>query len=367
VTLEFFLRISFVAIAVALYRRRLVFQWPRLSSPINSKVYFNLTSRRRFFKLALPEAIWRTCDRWGFGSRSREAAPEVFNSFYIASDHPAFLRELNQNPELRQVLIDLKSAGCVDVLNDGKGTLKLLFLPPLEDAEQSVQTDMRARLLRLKTLVEAITPQPWERDPIHFAIERFELILVALTLYGVAAMIGELFQGHPPFHRHFLDAQMTAPLNKVAWVLMFGLWALAVFGLLRNSLRFPVILARSFFFLWIGISWGGLQIVEDLNRILDTHGPESADALIVQKCAIRVPWGGKYGHTQYSFILARTQGERHLPQRLHVSRSDFDRMTEGRGIRVTFRRGFLNSPYTEKLIEASPPTEPMDSPSPRCD
>jgi hypothetical protein len=312
-----------------------------------SKIYFRLRG----------ESKWtRFCKRIGLGIEFQVGDPEFDEVFYVASDHPAFLYTLRDDPALRTRLLELWKMGFTEIMSTGTGDLRLKRTDGLV-----LEPELGDRLLKVRDAVEKIRFNPRLIDRWFIPVLIFETVVWVVGAYGFGSLIHlKLDSGQSVIHPEKIWA-----LGSTVALLVLATWMFVVGFLFRRSSRAPMFVVDLFFYMFVSVVFAGSQGVSDMNRILDRSKTESYQALILKRYS-RSVGSGKYRSTSHYLVLRFDRNPESIPEKLEVSAWDIYKLTEGQGVELRVRKGGLGFAYIDDLISIPPPEFPADPAEPQA-
>jgi hypothetical protein len=150
---------------------------------------------------------------------------------------------------------------------------------------------------------------------------------------------------------------LSVALVVLAW------WLFVVGILLRKSSRAPFLVADLFFFLFLGIVFGGYQSIADLNLLLDRSEPVATRAWITKRYS-RTTGSGKNRRTSHYLELKFARNPEQIDERLRVSSWNYFKLTEGQGVEFLIRQGGLGFAYIDDMNPIPRPEEVVSSLAP---
>jgi hypothetical protein len=324
------------------------------SRKVTTTEYRISTACRIYFRLSAESKWTRFCKKIGLGVEFQVGDPEFDEVFYVASDHPAFLYSLRDDPALRAWLLELWKMGFTEITSNGTGNLRLKRTEGLV-----LEPELGVRLLKVRDAIEKIRFTPQLIDRWFLPVLVFETAAWVMGAYGFGSLL----------HLRFDDGQSVIrpweiwTLGSTMALLLLAAWMFVVGILLRRSSRTPLLVVDLFFYLFLSVVFAGFQGITDLNHVLDRSKAESYQALILKRYS-RTTGTGKSRSTSYYLELRFDRNPESIPEKLRVSSWDYYKLTQGQGVEFRVRKGGLGFAYIDDLIPTPPPEFPADSASP---
>jgi hypothetical protein len=322
-----------------------------------------ISTECKFFFRLKGESRWtRFCKRIGLGVEFQVGAPGFDEAFYVASDHPAFLFGLKDDPDLQARLLELKSLGFTEVLSTGTGELQFtLERTPSQKVTSTVtEEELGQKFDGVRTRIENLRIHPHLFDRWILPILLFETAMWGLGAYGAGSYLHIQFDGG----QSLLNPWGVWSFGLSVALVILALWLFIVGILLRKSSRVPLLVVDLFFYLFVGIVFGGYQSIADLNLLLDRSEAVATQARITKRYS-RTSGSGKNRRTSHYLELQFGRNPENLPDHLRVSSWNYYKLTEGQGVEFQVRQGGLGFAYIEDMIPVPPPVELVSSPTPK--
>jgi hypothetical protein len=328
------------------------------TNKISSTEYRILTKCKLYFRLRGESKWTRFCKRIGLGIEFQVGDPEFDEAFYVASDHPAFLFTLKDDMVLRGLLLELKQIGFNEILSVGTGELRFTRLrTPSQTAASEVSLQEIAQKFEIfRQRIETLRFSPHLIDRWMLPIIVFETAAWVIGAYGFGSMLNLKIDDGQSIIRPW----EIWSLGVTVVLVIFGVWLFVVGILLRRSSRAPLLVADLFFYVFVGMVFGGFQGIADLNRILDRSQPESTRALITKRYS-KTTGSGKNRSTSYYLHLVFANNPEFIPDQLRISFWDYIKLAEGQGVEFMVRQGALGFAFIDELTPIPTPRDIQDS------
>jgi hypothetical protein len=334
---------------------------------ISSTEYRIPTGCKLYFRLRGESKWTRFCKRIGLGIEFQVGDPQFDEVFYVASDHPAFLFSLRDDSTLKNLLLDLNRIGFSEIVSTGTGELRLTRQRTLSQSlvpELSLQ-EIAEKFEQLRQKIESMRSSPQLIDRWLLPVLVFETAVWAIGAYSFGSILNLKIDDAQSLIRPW----EVWSLGVTVALIVLGGWLFVVGILLRRSSRAPLLVSDLFFYVFLGVLFGGFQAVADLNRILDRSEPEMTRALITKRYS-RTNGSGKNRSTSYFLHLRFSENPQSIPEQLRISSWDYFKLTEGQGVELAIRQGGLGFAYIDELNPVPAPkgihmsSEPFPAPSP---
>lgn len=257
---------------------------------------------------------------------------------YIACDHPDFARLMQLDPETRALILRLMPKECRFLLSDGK-TLTARW-----SGGHAQDEDLLRNVARLARRLAGTGFQRASIFSDSFARRALavEAVIWSLAGYAIAGLI-EWFTRAQDIH---LDSDELI-VHGLSWGGALGLTLLAAIAiLLGRSSRGHRILIESFVVIVLSIPAGGIHLINDLNKELDSSVPVVVRAP-VEDVIEKVSQGrrGRKIHSYYLRLGRPDSSEFPIPNRLQVTREIYSKTRAGETVPLVVRRGWLGHPW----------------------
>jgi hypothetical protein len=259
---------------------------------------------------------------------------------YIACDHPAMHRMLQQDQRLRDLLVAAFGRGFSKIHSDGS----LLWIgrssasePTGEDL--SLLGDLHSAFSRLAKAPGNVV------DPFIARVILIETLIWSIAAYAVGALLEPLF--HTFAHVDMMHLLTLGLLTGAGIMLGIGT---VIFWLLRGSSQGHRVILESGIILALSLPIAGPMLVSDLNRHWDRTTPELVTRKITGKTISK--GSGKRKSTSY-YLVCEGSGSIPgipLPERMRVnSQLYYQARTEGSLLEAQVHRGALGLAWYDGL------------------
>lgn len=291
-------------------------------------------SRGIHFRLQSENGWTQFCKTIGFG-RETQIGSEFDEQFYIASDHGPFLSKLKLDPQFQTILRELQRAGVTKFVSDGNGYLVLKMDGPRE----TLSDEFAKSLDTLAGKLKEFATRRLQIDPFLAKVMFLEAVLWSAFGYGLS---GYLTFTVEPEIVHI----STMPIFLIGISVGAGFlltWIAAIFFLMRQSSRAPLLISDFLFMGSIVLIAAGPMAAADINRALDTSEAEFTRAGIYRTFS-RTTGTGKNRRTRHYLELVYVNNPYQLPGTFEVG-WDRNKFAANQGIEFEVRKGYFNVPY----------------------
>jgi hypothetical protein len=311
-----------------------------------TKVYWGLELKTPIVFALTREGVWDRIFKFlGVAAEFQTGDAAFDKKIYVAGDHPALHRVLQEDARVRDRIVALFARGARRVFCDGRRLW-------VESADVGYPSD--SELDNLHTVYLALKHTParghWLLDPFLWTAIAIEALVWSIALYGVPAFVEELYRTEVrgEMQRYFDLWALAKPgllLAAGVFVVLFGLIVL----LLRGSSRGHRILIESFLLLAVGLPISGMQAMSDFNISRDTSVPQQFEYRVVEKAKARSTGRGVRTMTYYLKLAPVTAGAPAFRRDLQVNQPTYSRIREGGTVRITSGTGRLSIPWIARI------------------